>query len=166
LTLPAGSVSSTGAVLNATVNPISGNSAAWFEWGTTTNYGNTTPAQSLGGGLVTLPFNAAVSGLMAGNTYHFSIVATNEMGVARGQDASFRRASAPLRITSLTHPNDGSFPIRFDGVAGQVYFILRSSDLVNWTPIGDATELGSGRFEFIDIGDSGDSTRFYLIGSP
>jgi hypothetical protein len=166
LTLPADSVSSTGVVLHAAVNPNSANTTAWFEWGATTNYGNQTPTQGLGVGVTALPLNEALSIPMPTNAYHFRVVATNAFGSTRGQDATFSRAMARPRITSFTHPPGGTFPVRFDGAAGQIYYILGSTDLVNWSPIGDATDLGNGKFEFIDIGDSGDTTRFYLIGSP
>jgi hypothetical protein len=166
LTLPADSVSSTGVALHASVNPKGSGSFSWFEWGATTNYGNLTPAQNLGSGSSFLPLDTALSFLLASNTYHFRVVATNGFGLARGLDATFRHSSAPPRITSLTHPAGGSFPIHFDGAAGQIYYILGSTDLMNWSPIGDATDLGNGKFEFIDIGDSGDSIRFYLIASP
>ena len=61
-----------------------GNLAAtvWFEWGTDTNYGNSTPAQPLLSD--TNHFNASqtISGLVRGTTYHFRSVATNLQGIA------------------------------------------------------------------------------------
>ena len=68
-TLPATQISSTNATLNAAVIP-SGPTYAWFEYGTTTNYGlATTPFQILNIGSPNLSVN--VSNLSGATTYHY-----------------------------------------------------------------------------------------------
>src|SRR6185436_13711696 len=49
-TLAASGVALDGAVLNGLVNPNGQLTLAWFEWGTTTNYGNVTSEQSISAG--------------------------------------------------------------------------------------------------------------------
>jgi len=91
----ASSVSQTTATLNATVNP---NDAAltncYFEYGTDTSYGSTAPCSSTPsptGGVQSV--SAQVSGLSAGTTYHFQVVAANAIGSSAGGDQSFATAA-------------------------------------------------------------------------
>ena len=138
----------------------------WFEWGVTTNYGNLTPAQDLAGQTSSVALNTAVSGLSSTNTYHFRAVAMNSFGLARGADQSFAHVSARPEITSMRPELTGAFYIQFSGTAGQLYLVIASTDLKDWMVIGEATPLGGRMFEFEDIGDSGDLTRFYAVESP
>ena len=57
-TLPATGVSTTSATLNAVVNPNGLPTTAWFQWGTTTSYGNLTSVANLGSGTTALPLSA------------------------------------------------------------------------------------------------------------
>src|SRR5207244_8057 len=59
----AGSVTSTSATLNGRVNPNGLGTTSYFQWGTTTAYGNTTSAQSLGIGTTDGPVAANLGGL-------------------------------------------------------------------------------------------------------
>lgn len=87
-TLAAGG-SGTTATLNGVVNPQGGQTSAWFEWGTTTNYGNATPAQPLGSGSTDTNFSQTLTGLNIGDAYHYRAVASNSLGVAFGTNQSF-----------------------------------------------------------------------------
>jgi|GEM_PF-2078650 len=59
-----------------------------FDYGSTTNYGQTISCQGAASGSV-----QAVIATAAGNTYHYRVVASNAVGTARGSDATF---SIPL----------------------------------------------------------------------
>ncbi|HOX57256.1 MAG TPA: FG-GAP-like repeat-containing protein [Candidatus Paceibacterota bacterium] len=87
-TLPAAIASNT-ATLNGVVNPGGNNATAWFEWGTTTNYGNFTAPQALGSGLNPTNFSQFLAGLAGGVAYHFRAVASNSFGLSFGSDQSF-----------------------------------------------------------------------------
>ena len=96
-TLPASGVSQTTATLNGMANPKGAATSAWFEWGTTTNYGNVTPPQALGSGTGDLSFSDVLTGLNAGVTYHFRAVGSNNLGlVVVGADQSFPKSFADL----------------------------------------------------------------------
>jgi hypothetical protein len=82
-------VTSTSALLNAVANPGLTNTAGWFEWGTTTAYGNSTPAQMLGNGGENTNFNQSIGGLTDGTLYHYRAVASNSLGASLGLDLSF-----------------------------------------------------------------------------
>jgi hypothetical protein len=83
-TEPATNVTATGATLNGTVDE---SATAYFEYGTTTGYGLTTPPQRVDEGAVSAP----ITGLTAQTTYHYRIVAGGEMG----QDRTFTTMPNP-----------------------------------------------------------------------
>jgi hypothetical protein len=82
---PATNVSATGATLNGTAD---GPGTVYFEYGTGTTYGLTTPTQTVTG---PGPVAATVSGLTAETTYHFRIV----QGTDPGADRTFTTAANP-----------------------------------------------------------------------
>jgi photosystem II stability/assembly factor-like uncharacterized protein len=88
-TNPATIITSSSANLNGIANPNGLATSAYFEWGTTTAYGNVTSVQSLGSGTTDVPVSASISGLAAGTTYHFRAVATNSQGTSFGPNQSF-----------------------------------------------------------------------------
>jgi hypothetical protein len=81
------------ATLNGTVNPNGLTTTAFFRYGTSTNYGSVTPAQTIAGGSGVTPIGAgAISGLTCGTLYHFRAEANNSSGVAHGSDSTFTTA--------------------------------------------------------------------------
>jgi hypothetical protein len=88
-TLAATGLGGSVATLNGMVNPEGLFTSAWFEWGTTTNYGNVTDPVFVGNWTNTVPFGQAISNLAVGTLYHFRVVATNEVGKAVGADLAF-----------------------------------------------------------------------------
>jgi phosphodiesterase/alkaline phosphatase D-like protein len=97
----ASSVSSTSAVLNATVNPEGRATNYQFQYGTSSSYGQQTASSSAGSGTSAVSVKATVGGLVPGATYHFRVIATNPDGTATGNDASFATvAKAPAVSTA------------------------------------------------------------------
>jgi hypothetical protein len=94
---PAQGVGGTGATLTGTVDPRGRSTSWYFEYGTTTSYGSRTPTRSESG-TGARGISAGISGLSAGATYHFRLVASNSAGTTRGTDGSFRTASAAVTI--------------------------------------------------------------------
>lgn len=88
-TLAASALSLTNATLNGLANPKGSSMFAWFEWGTSTNYGNVTSTQVLGHGTNNTNFSETLTGLVAGVTYHFRAVGSNAMGLVFGNDLTF-----------------------------------------------------------------------------
>ena len=87
-TKPATNVATSAATLNGLLDPHGLTTSVHFQYGTTTNYGRTTPMQSHTGN--TFRNIAANIGDLAGNTtYHFRIVATNSVGTRYGSDRTF-----------------------------------------------------------------------------
>ena len=84
-------VTGNSATLNGTVNANSLSTTYQFAYGTTTAYGSFAPAvaASVGSGATQIAVAANITGLAAGTTYHFALVATNANGTSTGSDATF-----------------------------------------------------------------------------
>ena len=97
-TLPADYITFDSARINCTLSP-NGPTTAWFEWGTTTGYGNYLgPYYSSAKYPVDL--HGYPGGLNSGRTYHFRAVATNSYGKAYGGDQEFTTLALPV-VTTL-----------------------------------------------------------------
>jgi hypothetical protein len=96
-------VASFSATLNGSVNPRGSTTTVYFQWGTTTSYGHTTPVQTRTGN-TSLPITANISGLSASRLYHFRIVATNGGGTSFGSDRTFTTLSATGPPVVTTNP--------------------------------------------------------------
>ena len=81
-------VASHSATLNGLLNPHGLSTSVNFQYGPTTSYGSTTPAQTQNGNTYR-NIHANIAGLMANSTYHFRIKATNMGGTRFGGDRTF-----------------------------------------------------------------------------
>jgi hypothetical protein len=87
-TNPATNVTPSSATLNGSLDPHGLTTQVYFQYGTATSYGHTTPMQSQTGNTYrNIPAN--ISGLATHTTYHFRIVATNSGGTRFGSDRTF-----------------------------------------------------------------------------
>ena len=96
-------IASFAAALNGSVNPRGSTTTVYFQWGTTTSYGHTTPMQTQTGN-TSRPITANISGLSASRLYHFRIVATNGGGTSFGSDRTFTTLSATGPPVVTTNP--------------------------------------------------------------
>lgn len=90
LTLPASNIMANGATLNGNATPYGFETAAWFEWGATTNYENATLPQPGGSGFAGTNFSQPLTSLPLGATIHYRALSSNILGVACGADQVFR----------------------------------------------------------------------------
>ncbi len=92
----AAEVSTSAAKLGALANPGGIPTTYRFEYGTTGAYGQSTPFPegSVGEGVSAHTVWGAVSGLAPGTTYHYRVVATNELGTTYGPDQTFTTFTA------------------------------------------------------------------------
>jgi hypothetical protein len=93
----ASGVSTSSATLAGSVRPCSVGSTttAHFEYGTSTDYGTSTSNDDVGSGTSSVSTSAALSGLSAGTTYHYRLVATNSLGTSYGSDQTFVTSPPP-----------------------------------------------------------------------
>ncbi|MBA4369916.1 MAG: hypothetical protein C0403_19990, partial [Desulfobacterium sp.] len=107
ITEAAGSIDSSSATLNGTVNPKGANTDYYFEYGTTTSYGSTTPKQDAGSGRTDLSVKASITGLIPQTDYHYRLVAINSEGRINGSDRTFTSIdSTPPTITKMAPTNN------------------------------------------------------------
>jgi hypothetical protein len=92
---PALDVTSSSANVTGTVNPNGQSTTYAFQFGTTTGYGSQTNSQSAGSGSVNQAVSSTLTGLDAGTTYHYRLIATNASGTTVGLDATFTTLGAP-----------------------------------------------------------------------
>lgn len=96
-------VSASSAELTGTVNPRGSETNYTFQYGSTTGYGAQTPIASAGSGVGGVKVSQVLSGLPAGATYHYRLVAVNSSAeTVDGRDRAFT-------TKSLGH-NHGSAP--------------------------------------------------------
>jgi hypothetical protein len=99
ITGPVTWVGPTTATATGTVNP-NGQATTWYvEHGTSTSYGTKTASESAGSSTANNAVSASLTGLTAGTTYHYRVVATNASGTARGSDGIFTTSAAPIAVT-------------------------------------------------------------------
>lgn len=100
-TLPATTITSNAAVLNATVDPNNTAAKAYFQFGTTTNYGSFTVTNNLTATNIALAVSNSISGLSPGTTYHFRVVGTSSLGTNFGTDLTFTTSPLLPTVTTL-----------------------------------------------------------------
>ena len=88
-------VSSSGATLTGAVTPNAASASYRFEYGTTSDYGATTDARDLPGGVTPAAVSIDVGSLAPSATYHYRLVAATGDGTAAGTDQSFTTGAAP-----------------------------------------------------------------------
>lgn len=80
----------TDARVNGGVNPRGNETSVHFEYGSTDQYGDRTPATSLGAVNDVRPVHAELMGLVPDTVYHYRVVAENAAGTGYGEDREFR----------------------------------------------------------------------------
>jgi hypothetical protein len=80
------SVTPTGATLLGGVYPNGEATSYWWEYGTTTAYGQTTAPVPVGAGVLPVSVPGALTGLDPSTTYHYRLVASNSFGTTYGFD--------------------------------------------------------------------------------
>ena len=144
MTGPVDQVTSAGATLSGSVNPDGAETTYYFEYGTSPNYGETTPVTSAGTGSDAVAVSVVLAGLAPGDVYHYRLVASNSLGVAYGQDGTLQTNAAPdvatgpaTSISSTSEDLAGT--IDPNGVETSYYFEYGTSASFGETsPVSDA----------------------------
>ncbi len=137
-TYPASSVTSTGAGLNGTVNARNASTTATFEYGLTTGYGISVPAdQNPVTGTSDTPVSKSISGLTPNTEYHYRLVADSLGGTSFGSDHTFTTPKSnagislgnvsqvyngsPRAVSETTTPAGLPVAVTYTGAAGTTY---------------------------------------------
>jgi photosystem II stability/assembly factor-like uncharacterized protein len=132
-----GVITSAVAEVMGTVNPNGAPTTYWFEYGTTTSYGQQTPSASAGSSTGTVAIETDLVGLSPLTTYHYRLVAENPGGRTYGSDRFFRTTSPPPLATTGTATLVSSSGAR---LAGGV--VPRGSATSYWFEYGPTTSYG------------------------
>jgi DNA-binding beta-propeller fold protein YncE len=99
---PVMNLQSEGATLTGSLSPNGLDTHYYFQWGTSTAYGNTSPeppGTDAGLGDEVVKAETPLSGLAPNTVYHYRLVGENQLGTTFGADQTFQ-TSGPPRITS------------------------------------------------------------------
>jgi hypothetical protein len=98
---------------------------------------------------------------------YYRVVATNDGGVAWGTEMVFQTATVvtPPTIGACELLGNGQFRLRFTSPPARASACWSPPALANWTPLGPATEMIPGQFEFADADAPNHSQRFYRLRS-
>ncbi|HRZ57309.1 MAG TPA: hypothetical protein P5525_17855, partial [Candidatus Paceibacterota bacterium] len=105
-TLHAITATDNSATLHGVVNPNGLETAAWFEWGATTDYGQLTAVMNVGARIEPVSITGAITGLTAGATYCYRTVAAHSSLTNVGGNRSF--VCQVLNVTTLDDSGAGS----------------------------------------------------------
>lgn len=100
VTLPATGVTAQAVSLNGTIQPGGVPTDYFFEYGVSTNYGDTTATVSLAPGTNVVAVSLGISGLLPGTLYHVRLMATNNVGAASGVDLTFTTPALPPEVVT------------------------------------------------------------------
>lgn len=96
---PASAVLRDGATFNGRVMPNGMDTTCWFEYGSTTSYGQTTAAQPVAAGTGTVNVSRVVTGLPE-TSHNFRLVAQNSLGTTYGINQFFEPGNSPAAVTT------------------------------------------------------------------
>jgi hypothetical protein len=106
-----------GGVVHGRVDPNGQATAAWFQYGTTKNYGKSTPHHDAGLAKGQVAVAAQITGLKSNTTYHYRVVAESKDGRKNGADRTFKTTKPTT--TPVFTPNPVPFG-RTVVVSGQI----------------------------------------------
>ena len=136
LTLPATSVTASGATLNGTVNAGTYTTTVYFDYGTTVLYGTSVSAVpgTVTGTIVT-SVDASLSGLTPNTLYHFRIRGESSNGTSTGIDRTFDLVPTP----SITGPSTACA-----GTEDNTYVTQSGKSNYAWTVSAGGTKTAGG----------------------
>lgn len=141
ITESATNITSDSATLNGIVNANGLSTTAWFQYGATSGfYTYTSSTQSVSGSDDTV-VSISISGLSAGTTYYYRIVAQNSAGTFNGNEMSFTTASEKGGILGYVLDTKGN-PIN-----GARLKLVEIENSISQYTVSDS----SGFFSFSDI---------------
>ncbi len=108
--------------LNGSVNPNGGITTVTFQWGLTTEYGNTINAvPGIVNGFTPINVTGDIAGLTPYTIYHFRVVATNASGTINGNDMEFTTQPIPADVVTNLATNILGFDATLNGTINANY---------------------------------------------
>jgi hypothetical protein len=116
-TLGARKITSSSVTVDGAIDPNGAATTAYFELGTTTNYGRSTSLFSAGSDTIVIA-SADFGGLLANTLHHYRVVAYNSFGTNFGSDGTFTtltNAASPPTATTLNATNITTSSVTING---------------------------------------------------
>src|SRR5262249_1064341 len=104
-TLAASNITSASAALGASINPGGGATSFYFQYGTNTSYGASTPTSILAAGTNTVVTNTVATGINPATPDHFRLMDYNSVSGNFGTDLTFTTAIAAPQAATLAASN-------------------------------------------------------------
>ena len=165
-TRSATAITSSGATLEGSANPLASLTTGWFRYATSNpgtcndTFGTrapTTGGSALGMGTSPVDFSRAISGLLPGTTYYYCAIANNAYGTTFGSVLSLTTlgiapsvtTSGPTLLTGTTAQLNGSANPNGDATTGWFRYSTASPGTCNDTfgtraPVSGGSALGAG----------------------
>ncbi|MGO9907161.1 MAG: hypothetical protein ACLPY3_15825 [Solirubrobacteraceae bacterium] len=104
-------VAQSSTTIPGTLNPNGVTTSYYFQYGTNTSYGSSTPPTDAGSGTADVPVSADLTGLASSTTYHYRLVAVSSSGTTDGADQTFTTTTPPAVTTGsasrISHSSAG-----------------------------------------------------------
>jgi hypothetical protein len=71
-----------------------------------------------------------------------------------------------IKLSNATWLGDGRFQVAYSNAYGFAATIFTSTNLTDWSPVGSATQISPGLYQFIDANASNYTQRFYQVRWP
>lgn len=71
-----------------------------------------------------------------------------------------------INLTEVRVSGSGAFQFAYSNGTSQSYSVYTSTNLANWSPIGAATQISPGFYQFTDPAATNSPRRFYQLRSP
>jgi hypothetical protein len=109
---------------------------------------------------------AQIGSLRPGTNYFWSVQAVDTafVGSAFAIEGSFTAQSDPPGVGSIAREGSGSVRVTWQGTPGQVYQVLSSTNLSNWSLFAAATADSNGLFDIVD--STTEAAKFYRAALP
>lgn len=161
--LPPAALNGPTATLNGLATPGGLDASVWFEWGTTTNYGNVTATQSVSAVTRAAGFSQTLAGLAAGQ-YQFRAVGSNGLHFSFGLNQSFTLLNGAPRLSIEKLAGD---QVRLLWPTSAVGFTLQANadlNTANWNAVPPLPVV-NGTNNAVSNSTAG-GQRFYRLFKP
>jgi uncharacterized repeat protein (TIGR03803 family) len=107
-----------------------------------------------------------ISPILPSDGASYSIFVGNALGGATAAIRVYVLAPASMTVTNFTVTSGGRPGFSFTGTSNVNYDIWASSNLMNWLPLGLATQTTPGSYYFNDAAVTNYQSRFYQVRVP
>jgi hypothetical protein len=150
----AGGITTSTATLYGTVNPNGFDTHAWFLIATNSSMSGAVQGASsdVGSGTLTMQLQSSVSGMTAGATYYFQLVAQNSAGTVKG-GVSYFTTNSPSNPPTVTTGSAGGITTSSATLYGTVnpngsdthaWFLIATNSSMSGAVQGASADVGSG----------------------